>query len=60
MRLSREFKSLGVGNSARRLFRFFSDCTLGLKDYKITLFLQKAIAFHIKLNTPTQHYCMGS
>ena len=52
---SREFNSLGVGNSARRLF--INDCTLGLAGDKITFFFQNFIAFHIKLNTPTQHYC---
>ena len=34
-----------------------SNCTLGLTGDKITLRLQNSIAFIIKLNTPTQHYC---
>ena len=41
-----------------------NDCILGLAGDKITFFVQSFIAFHIKLNTPTQHYCkdfyMGS
>ena len=41
-RLSEEFKSVGVRNSARRLF---SDCTLGPTGDKITVFIQNSTAF---------------
>ena len=50
-------KKLGSRKSYSSLLQAVAIAHLGLTGDKITLCLQNSIAFIIKLNTPTQHYC---